>query len=480
MITLFSLFLVSVHSKSIIETTDYLQKYGYLNNSDQHSISHLEDALINFQDYYNLPVDGTLNNETINLMNSPRCGVTDSPYEMKTLRRWNKQNISWHFPLSNSKMKEIVTKVFNIWQEVTNLKFTYSTKNPDILISFSGKQFNHTNSPRCQTGNCVFNFDGNGGVLAHASFPNNDNCVEVHLDSNEDWYYEYDIAPESKVSLFAVLLHEIGHSLGLPHSKDVNSIMFGYYSGYVMELSQNDIDTTRNLYGLKQNIIPEKNTSDEGWIPANQDLCQIQPTKFLITFNQHKYIFHNDLVWILQIGEQKYRPPERIGDYLPFSSFSHIYQRPSGDLVVIVNNEFYIIEFPSLQIKASYNKRSVRELGILRGRKINCIFSSYRGTYIFYDNYYFVEIDECSFRPKSRGIISELFPGVPSHLDNASRYINGNLYFFRNKTFYEFNEFTRKITRAGEFDLGILDINCPNVSVLSQIRDLLSKLSVNA
>lgn len=301
--------------------------------------------------------------------------------------------------------------------------------------------------------------------------------MEIHLDIAEDWYYGFDIASNGKISLFTVLLHEIGHSLGLAHTSDMYSIMYSFYSGETMSLSKDDIADIQQLYSTKQTKIPTAipNTT----APVIHDLCEVKPNKFLITSNQHMYIFHNDLAWVYKIGDKAYRSPEKIQNYLPFSSFSHIYQRPSGDSMIIIGNSFCIVEFPSLVVKNAYNKKSIQELGLYGGRKINCIFNSYLGkTYILYDNYYYLEFDECSFQPKTRGIIADKFPGISTHVDGAFRYINGNIYFFRNNTFFEFNEFNNKVTRAGELDLSIFGITCPNEDVLTQIRDLLGKLII--
>jgi hypothetical protein len=47
-----------------------------------------------------------------------------------------------------------------------------------------------------------------------------------------------------------------------------------------------------------------------------------------------------------------YLYPKLRSEYLPFiKQISHIYQRPSGEVVIIDENKYYIIGFPTLQIK---------------------------------------------------------------------------------------------------------------------------------
>jgi hypothetical protein len=43
------------------------------------SASHTNEALIRFQEFYNLPTDGTLNQETLAFISKPRCVVKDNP-----------------------------------------------------------------------------------------------------------------------------------------------------------------------------------------------------------------------------------------------------------------------------------------------------------------------------------------------------------------------------------------------------------------
>jgi hypothetical protein len=60
----------------------YLEQFGYLESNRSlltetslTSVSHTNEALIRFQEFYNLPADGTLNQETLAFISKPRCGV---------------------------------------------------------------------------------------------------------------------------------------------------------------------------------------------------------------------------------------------------------------------------------------------------------------------------------------------------------------------------------------------------------------------
>ncbi|KAK9720486.1 Matrixin [Popillia japonica] len=275
--------------------TDYLYRYEYFDQSET-TTTKLESALIKFQEFYNLQVDGTLNNDTIELMSRPRCGVSENPSEFYTYgNKWTKNQLFWYFAMADATMLKIANRVFDIWQNYTNLNFIYSIKNPDIIISFSDNIFVHKNNPRCMKGECLFPFDGKSGVLAHAFAPRQNKCIEIHLDKGEDWYIGFNKTPLAQTSLFKVLLHEVGHTLGIKHSSDPTSIMYAFYSENTDHLSKDDIEAIQYLYGKRKessttntstttpaSTTPATNTTNETnkTKEIKLDLCDIWTNKF--------------------------------------------------------------------------------------------------------------------------------------------------------------------------------------------------------
>lgn len=71
---------------------------------------------------------------------------------------------------------------------------------------------------------------------------------DLHFDEDE----QFDVnGSDSKVDLFWVSLHELGHSLGLDHSYEVESVMFPFYLGYTkgLTLHWDDVQGIQQLYG---------------------------------------------------------------------------------------------------------------------------------------------------------------------------------------------------------------------------------------
>ena len=91
---------------------------------------------------------------------------------------------------------------------------------------------------------CPYPFNGPGGVLAHAYFPQDG---RAHFDEDET----YTDGTGAGTNLLWVATHEFGHSLGLYHTNVQGAIMFPYYTGYVenMALHNDDIAGIQSLYG---------------------------------------------------------------------------------------------------------------------------------------------------------------------------------------------------------------------------------------
>ncbi|CAI2356290.1 unnamed protein product [Caenorhabditis sp. 36 PRJEB53466] len=109
-------------------------------------------------------------------------------------------------------------------------------------------------------------FDGKGNILAHAFFPRYGG--DVHFDEEENW------SPNKTngVDLYAVAVHEIGHSLGLKHSSNHLSIMapfYKQYTGSVMHLHRDDILAVKRLYGSSLKV-RKKPTEHQIW---RSELC---------------------------------------------------------------------------------------------------------------------------------------------------------------------------------------------------------------
>jgi hypothetical protein len=273
---------------------------------------------------------------------------------------------------------------------VSNLKFEYNSIKTDILILFPNTLFQHNHNSRCQKGICSSNFDGKGNVLAHGFFPNNNECLGIHFDKSENWYFgESSNTPDGQTNFYTVLLHEIGHTLGIEHSANNNSIMYAYYNGGINKLTQDDIWAIQYLYGrperLKYELIPTtttvKSTVRKVWqrVPEGDYDSAGQPRGEaevedtfgnLCDFNKeiHKFLIaNNKYVWLVNLKDMTYdKEPKLITDYLyflldDFQEISHIYQRPSGDVLIVVKHLYYLIDFPSFNADIMVNLLKILE-----------------------------------------------------------------------------------------------------------------------
>ena len=93
-----------------------------------------------------------------------------------------------------------------------------------------------------------------------------------------------------------------------------------------------------------------------------------------------------------------------------------------------------MFDLTSLKLSHGYPKH-IQSLFNIQPDNLHAVFNSYTGkTYIFHDDNYYREVNECMFTTKSWGYISDTFPGIPPKIDSSFRFSDGNLYFFKNNT----------------------------------------------
>uniref|UniRef100_A0A0K0G1N3 FI21212p1 (inferred by orthology to a D. melanogaster protein) n=1 Tax=Strongyloides venezuelensis TaxID=75913 RepID=A0A0K0G1N3_STRVS len=265
--------IVSLDNPDIYNAVNYLNLYGYIHNSLP-TTKEFSHAIKRFQDFNSLDVTGTLDLETIYTMGKPRCGNPDfikshvqrRSKRFQTVAKWENKikdgelSLKWYIgsytkDMTRNDLRQTVQKAFHVWSSQHKLhtvpkKFVLSfneaegESDADIVIKFAEGEHGDSKS-----------FDGpgspnKGNILAHTFFPNK----QVHLKLNGDIHlddYEFWVSENSRkegVNLLQVLIHEIGHSLGLGHSKKKQSVMFLQYKRDHGSRPKLDIDDMCGLY----------------------------------------------------------------------------------------------------------------------------------------------------------------------------------------------------------------------------------------
>ncbi|XP_068086488.1 matrix metalloproteinase-24-like [Anabrus simplex] len=245
-----------VNSKTLssTEALKYLSQYGYIQGSTMDMSAGLiradavSSAVKQFQLFAGLTPTGQLDEATVQKMNTPRCGVKDVIPQGNSTRskryvlagtRWRKQHLTYtlmNYPsyMQPSIVQSEIARAFKVWSDHVDLTFSpvpYGYK-ADIVIMFASGEHGDGNP-----------FDGRGGTLAHAYFPEQG---DVHFDNAEFWTVKSNIG----TNFFQTAAHEIGHALGLNHSENPAALMAPFYQGYqpYFRLHKDDIAAIQHVY----------------------------------------------------------------------------------------------------------------------------------------------------------------------------------------------------------------------------------------
>nr|XP_022916195.1 matrix metalloproteinase-18-like [Onthophagus taurus] len=476
-----------------MEIYKYLKAFGYLNGNvsgfhHRHQMGYttMTEGLRKLQGYFQLPVSGEVDFNTLDLIGKPRCGNKDlediSVDAKRTIhRKWGIPIVKWAiYNKYPDGFPNIVERAFAVWAKHIDLKFQSSFTDVNILIGFKG--YNHT---------CIRNVGSmcgstfKNGILAHAYYPYiNGRNVEIHINAD----LEFDLSNstvDGKYNLFLVIVHEIGHSLGLTHRVELDSIMHPTYGHMRIEdfkLNSRDIAAIQAIYGRPKlytsstvsSHVTSSYRSTTSWPttkPAVQpsifrDVCEVDSTfsGFLIHYQPN---------------------PIDINDWLPtlrnvFRAVDYSYKvfiSPIGDLIVIMENSIYRIDFKSMNVRSVWPFTST-ELGFNNFTRVNGIVTSNYGLpYIFFDDMYAIQVDFNYFR-KERVIVSmgELFPGIPTSFNGVYKGSDGIFNFFVGDRILQYDEYLKEVVDTCHKSLSILGITCPYITILDQLKSLLSTI----
>ncbi|KAL6471159.1 hypothetical protein MHYP_G00198090 [Metynnis hypsauchen] len=238
-------------SEDIQHAEEYLKRFYHLNGSirSKRHLAALEEKVKEMQTFFGLENSGHLDPQTLAIMKKARCGVPDvenfSFYPGRP--KWKNHTITYRIAkyttdLTREEVETSFRLAFKLWSDVVPLKFVRVSHNQaDIIITFTRKAHGD-----------FFPFDGPRGVLAHAFEPGGGVGGDVHFDDDELWT----VGRRQSVGydLFTVAAHELGHSLGLSHSKDPSALMFPkykYLNSAKYKLPEDDTLGIQSLYGPK-------------------------------------------------------------------------------------------------------------------------------------------------------------------------------------------------------------------------------------
>ncbi|KAG2434558.1 hypothetical protein HYH02_012224 [Chlamydomonas schloesseri] len=221
----------------------YLKKYGWYTEEVDGVFGPVTEAAVRrFQQFYGLKVDGIAGPVTRSLMMAPRMDEKEDEVDTDDApTRPPGSVVTWWAGgcpgyLDPEAVRDEVAAAFAEWGGAVPISFVEVDSAADAALVVTWADRAPTN---------LFRFDGPGGALALAD------AGSITLDSGERWLLQP--APELPGAFYIlpVVLHEIGHALGLTHSPDPAHVMSSFYQPHRVRLTEGDRERAAALYPLQ-------------------------------------------------------------------------------------------------------------------------------------------------------------------------------------------------------------------------------------
>uniref|UniRef100_A0A8C4RVU9 Matrix metallopeptidase 20 n=1 Tax=Erpetoichthys calabaricus TaxID=27687 RepID=A0A8C4RVU9_ERPCA len=420
-------------SKYFSKEADYI---GMLKASDTSLVQKLREM----QSFFGLRVTGRLDRKTLQIMQTPRCGVPDvGSYRLfPGIPKWKKNIITYRIAKYTSKLSqaEVDTAIdlgLKAWSSVTPLHFQkIHSGEADIMISFEVGAHGD-----------AYPFDGPRGTLAHAFAPAEGLGGDTHFDDEEKW-----TMGTNGFNLFTVAAHEFGHALGLAHSSDPSALMYPtykYQNPKGFRLASDDVRGIQYLYGkFKYNF-----KSKAAVLPLPEKCDPNLSFDAVTVVGKEMLFFKERFLWRRQ-AQMNSAVPGYIRSAFPniLTNIDAAYDIPEKGTAYFFKGRYY---WPSKGFQLMGSPRSISDFALpssvsqvdaavyLKDTRQTLFFV---GNQVYSYNEVNGRIDEGY--PKN---IEEEFSGLTGKVDAAVE-VNGSVYLFSGPNAYKYDSEREDIVRV--------------------------------
>jgi Matrixin/Putative peptidoglycan binding domain len=234
-------------SNHVMPTGEVLKKlfgFGYFGNKTWSQVKNIKgpaltQAIREYQRFHGLEPDGLVDVRTAHVLERRRCGLPDFNFKSgDTACKWPHREITYFADIklpgiNDEQAKQAYDIAFSQWAAVCNIEPKRAEQHNEANIyARSGKGKKH-------------GLDDRGGTLAWSELPcdvTENIQLDQMFDEAEEWSFNMAVA---------VICHELGHALGLPHLAKGN-LMAPYYDPNVTAPQEGDVREIVDLYGKRK------------------------------------------------------------------------------------------------------------------------------------------------------------------------------------------------------------------------------------